>query len=459
MARLLMVATDVVGERIAGPGIRCLELGRQLARAGHEVTVAAAGRSDLVSPPLTIISSPSPLELDAVARTQDAVFLQGFALRNYPSLRSLPAPLIVDLYDPFPLTLLEQFEQRPSREREAGSRNRNESFVDLLRCGDFFLCASDRQRDLWTGALLSAGRVNPRTWSEDNSLGRLIAVLPFGLPDSLPRATGGGLREEIPAINDGDIILLWGGGLYNWFDPLTLIEAVAQAAPRVGNLRLVFMSTGHPNPEVPAHMWMPARARALSDSLGVTGVHVFFHSEWVPYEERAAWLLAATCGVSTHFDRAETRYSFRTRILDYLWAGLPIIASDGDGFADLIKENRLGWIVPPGDVTALAGAIEEMASDPGARKAMSLRVAALAQEFTWPRVAKPLLAFCDDPRLAADAPRAKYIAKGRPSGTQLQLQTARRLAGAGVHSVRIQGIKPTAQAIVRRWKRSRRARR
>ena len=38
---MLVIATDVVGERMAGPGIRAWELSRALARE-HEVTLAAA---------------------------------------------------------------------------------------------------------------------------------------------------------------------------------------------------------------------------------------------------------------------------------------------------------------------------------------------------------------------------------------------------------------------------------
>src|SRR5664280_3299763 len=46
-----------------------------------------------------------------------------------------------------------------------------------------------------------------------------------------------------------------------------------------------------------------------------------------PYTERSDHLLDADVGVSTHFDHVETEFSFRTRILDYLWTGLPIVAT------------------------------------------------------------------------------------------------------------------------------------
>jgi hypothetical protein len=62
-------------------------------------------------------------------------------------------PLIVDLYDPFILSDLEFYGDRFAR---AGGR----PLLALrwlqhhLANGDFFLCASERQRDLWLGAML-----------------------------------------------------------------------------------------------------------------------------------------------------------------------------------------------------------------------------------------------------------------------------------------------------------------
>ena len=48
---------------------------------------------------------------------------------------------------------------------------------------------------------------------------------------------------------------------------------------------------------------------------------------------------------SPHFEALETRYAFRTRLLDHFWAGLPTIATAGDTLGDLIGERRLGRTV------------------------------------------------------------------------------------------------------------------
>lgn len=56
----------------------------------------------------------------------------------------------------------------------------------------------------------------------------------------------------------------------------------------------------------------------------------------------------------------ETRFSYRTRILDYIWCNLPIVASEGDVFSQIVKEHGLGITVPTNDAQAVAEAIEKL---------------------------------------------------------------------------------------------------
>ena len=85
-------------------------------------------------------------------------------------------------------------------------------------------------------------------------------------------------------------------------------------------------------------MQMAHDALELAGSLGVLGKHVFFNENWVAHEDRANYFLDADVGVSTHLEHLETSFSFRTRLLDYIWAGLPIINSSGDAFESVITE-------------------------------------------------------------------------------------------------------------------------
>jgi hypothetical protein len=161
------------------------------------------------------------------------------------------------------------------------------------------------------------------------------------------------------------------------------------------------MGMDHPNPLVPA-MQMTVRARALAEELDLVGTHVFFNAGWVDYDDRQNYLLEADVGVSTHLDHVETAFSFRTRILDYLWASLPVVASDGDGFADAIRWRGLGRVVPPGDVDGLEEALFTLLDDEGERAACRTAIEELVPELHWSKTLMPLLEFCRAPAHAVD---------------------------------------------------------
>ncbi len=90
--------------------------------------------------------------------------------------------------------------------------------TELLDRGDFFVCASERQRDYWMGMLSARGRVDRATYEADPTLRSLIDVLPFGCPTEPPVATEPVLRGVHPAIGTDDIVITWGGGTWEWFD-------------------------------------------------------------------------------------------------------------------------------------------------------------------------------------------------------------------------------------------------
>ncbi|MGE3844816.1 MAG: glycosyltransferase, partial [Vicinamibacterales bacterium] len=107
-------------------------------------------------------------------------------------------------------------------------------------------------------------------------------------------------------------------------------------------------------------------------------------------------------GLSTHRLHLETHLSFRTRMLDYVWAALPIVCTEGDHFADLVRTRGLGLVVAPGDVTALAAAIVRLLDDPYLRATSRMELYKVREELRWKRVTEPLRRFVLQPRFAAD---------------------------------------------------------
>ena len=77
-----------------------------------------------------------------------------------------------------------------------------------LRAGDCFLCATERQRDMYLGALLAAGGVAPALADADPTLRGLLRVVPFGLPGEPPAPTPPPWVAQA-----GEQVILCSGGL------------------------------------------------------------------------------------------------------------------------------------------------------------------------------------------------------------------------------------------------------
>jgi hypothetical protein len=149
-------------------------------------------------------------------------------------------------------------------------------------------------------------------------------------------------------------------------------------------------------------MEMAVAAMTLSDDLGLTGRHVFFNEGWVPYDARQNALLDSDVGVSTHFDHIESEFSYRTRVLDYFWAGLPVVVTEGDAIADVVVRDGLGLVVPPADADALRAALHQLLTDRAFAEQCRRNVELASHAMRWSVVLAPLLEFCRHPRRAPD---------------------------------------------------------
>jgi GT2 family glycosyltransferase/glycosyltransferase involved in cell wall biosynthesis len=404
---ILVITGDPVGHQMAGPAIRAWNIAKMLSDE-HDVRLVSMSKAialdDIVE--VAEISHHQPNSVVEHEKWADVIIVQGHALALFPSLETSKKVLVVDVYDPLHLEQLEQGRGLGIKQWNKQVTEATDALNHQLLLGDFFLCASERQRHFWLGQLSALGRVNPYTYSRDNDLDSLIAVAPFGIPNDDPVRRRSAIRGVIPGIGADDKVIIWGGGIYNWFDPDTLIRAVGQLAETHPNVRLFFLGVKHPNPNVP-EMEAVAAARILSEQLGLTGKNVFFNETWVPYDNRQDYLLDADLGVSTHFQHVETTFSFRTRILDYLWAGLPIVTTDGDSFGSLVAHESLGAAVPERDQAALHDALERYLFDEKAVRTVRANVERVRQQFTWDKALAPLVEFCRNPQAAADKQVAK----------------------------------------------------
>ncbi|MDA9787015.1 glycosyltransferase [Pontimonas sp.] len=389
---VLIVTGDPIGKKLSGPGIRAWHMAEALS-VSHDVTLVSLTSVDQALSSafrLTHVEPGDDKTFSGWESWADAIIFQGHAMELFASLRSSSKHLIVDIYDPMHLEQLEQARHLPAEQWDTQVADARNTIESQLALGDYFLCASERQRHFYLGQLTTLGRVNPAGYADDPHLERLIGVVPFGLPGVDPRHSRPVLKGVVPGIEADDQVIIWSGGVYDWFDPLTLIRAVAQLSVTRPSVKLFFMGTAHPHPGVP-EMPIIKASRDLAEELGVAGKHVFFNDSWVDYDDRQNYLLEADLGVSTHRSHIETTFSFRTRILDYLWASLPMVVTEGDHFAEEVDRHGLGKTVPAGDVAGLVAALDAVLFDDKfrARAIKALRV--VREKYRWDAVLGPLV--------------------------------------------------------------------
>jgi glycosyltransferase involved in cell wall biosynthesis len=369
------------------------------------------------APGVEVLTFDHPEELRQMLVESDVVLVHGFALVQYPILKTTRALLAVDLYDPW---IFENLEMRRStiddRVEDYHVRVDVDVQTELLDHGDFFVCASERQRDYWLGMLTARGRVDRVTYAADPTLRSLIDVLPYGCPDTAPAPEGSApvLRGVHPAIPEDSIIVTWGGGTWEWFDPVLVLEAFALAHAQEPRLRLFFMGLDQAAGAGVPKMKVAIRLRERAAELGLVDTAVVF-GNWAPYDERGRYLVESDIGVIATKDLAEVRLAFRSRLLDHFWAGMPTISTSGDVLADIVAENDAGLVVPIGDRDALAAALLRLADDTELRARQSRNAAALADRYRWTNNVAPLARLADQPA------RWRAIRSERASRRQLDL--------------------------------------
>lgn len=385
--RLALVPSEPIRERMAGIGIRYLELARRLPDAGVETVLVTAGD------PADVPDLPAGAEarafargsLDTVLGDVDSVLAQG-QLANDVLIEMPSLPTAIDLYDPW---LVENLHYASSLGL-GPYRNDHATWVLQLTRGDFFLCSSDEQRLYYLGLLTALGRIHPYAVAEDPDLDRLLAAVPFGIPRSLPphrpvlEARGPGTPLE------GEKRILF-GGLYDWYDPWPVLEAVAE-----GPESWVLLLVANPNPEsTPQARFDEVERWCRKRGVWQTRVRTL---DWLPAARRYDLLRDVDVMAATHRPSLETRLSLRTRFLDGLAAECPVLTTEGGAMSRLLVEHEAGWVVPPGDAEAVRAALES-ALDPSSPAARSRAAGArrLRVRFLWRTVLAPLVAFAKSP--------------------------------------------------------------
>ena len=381
MSRVLLVCPEPLGHgQPAGIGIRFVEIARVLAADGHSITLLSPDGGEIEGAAAARITPEAILAHSAEA---DVAVVQGHVANDFLA-HARRIPTVIDLYDPY---IVENLNYHATRGGEVYAHD-HATLMRSLHGGDLFLCASEAQRMFYLGALLAVGRLNPVAFEADPTLQSLIAIAPFGVQPA---------RESTQA-NSHAILF---GGIYDWYDPLLAIDAVALVREQVPDVSLTF--TRHPNPAI-TPQGLAAEAMRYVEAKGY-GAFVKFEP-WVAYDQRGAFFDRFSISLLTFPPSIETDLAMRTRIYDFLWGNLPVVTSSAPGTDDILERYGAGAVVRSADTSAFAEEIVAILSDANTCAAMRRGAQRFVAENQWPAVLAPLRAFCRAPRI--DATRSSF---------------------------------------------------
>jgi phosphatidylinositol alpha-mannosyltransferase len=196
-------------------------------------------------------------------------------------------------------------------------------------------------------------------------------IIPNGV-DSEHFAAG---RPPLEELSDGKLNILFLGRPEKRKGLDYLIRAYAQVKARLPQTRLVVVGAGNF-----ARYQRDVRSRRLAD--------VVF-AGYAPYDDLPRYHHSAHlfCAPNTGFE------SQGIVLLEAMAAGLPVVASNIEGFAAVVTHGVEGLLALPGDVDGLARAILELLEDPQRRAGMAEAGRARAQEYSWPRISQQILSY------------------------------------------------------------------
>jgi glycosyltransferase involved in cell wall biosynthesis len=276
---------------------------------------------------------------------------------------------------------------------------------------------------------MTAGRlIGPATFKKTNLLDTFV-LCPMGVDKSLPKPKNLLLRSSIKNLREDDFVLIWTGGIWDWFDAQTIIRAMALI--KDPSVKLVFLGTKHPNSIYTDETLETKEARLLATKLGLVDKTVFFLDGWIPYEQRGAYFMDADTAIYADKKSLETRFSHRTRVLDHFWASLPTICSQGDYMSEIIRQNDLGIVVENRDPHEFANAIFKLKTDKKLYAGIRQNLKKHREDFTWEKTLEPLVRYLDT--VDAPAVRQQIIDSYRKTDQNRKLSMKRRIR----HSARI----------------------
>jgi glycosyltransferase involved in cell wall biosynthesis len=301
-------------------------------------------------------------------------------------------PVWMDVYGDY-LTIVQVSRYRAGSDR--GVRTSIALMRRVLEQGDVYSVCGQPQAHMMVGELAMAGRLNSRSFGYEFTR----VVLPGCARTSATEAHDRLLRPRLAewGVGADSFVALWCGGYNPWTDVDTLFNGLEYAMARDPNLHYVSLGAnsyeGQDN--VYSRLLSMVKTSPFSTRYHLLG--------WRPWGELADYYKESDVGLNIDSLHYETIFGTRTRLVEMLAAGLPIVTSRGCELSQHIADRGAGTVFESKDSVGLGQQLLRFAGDAGVRR-QSVRKALdfAGNELSFANTARPLREWVESPRRAPD---------------------------------------------------------
>jgi glycosyltransferase involved in cell wall biosynthesis len=331
---------------------------------GHTICLCVphtSERPESVDMPANLVWQPIPFEHLGWPRDlqvahdrfePDCVVGVDFYPALYATRLKTTQPMWLDLYgDPLTISQVARFRQGTDQ----GIGTAIALMRQVLERGDVFSACGMPQKHALAGELAMCGRLNSRTLGYDFIEVIYPGAAPYRITNQL--TTRRAVREA-HGIDSDAFIVLWAGGYNTWTDVVTLFKGLEIGMER--NPRVHFLSVG-------------ASTYQAAETQYDHFVHLATHSPyagrfhflgWQSWKEMSSFYQASDVGINIDALHYETIYGTRTRLVEMLAYGLPVITTDGCELSSILKVGQAGRSFATSDWAQLAQHIQQLADAP-----------------------------------------------------------------------------------------------
>lgn len=266
----------------------------------------------------------------------------------------------------------------------------------ILRNADVYSTCSTPQKFEAVGQLGMAGRLDRDTIGYDF----VHAILP-GAP-AKPREIRDTIKLRGEAIPEDAFVVLWCGGYNVWTDVQTLFWGLNDAMERDPRIHYISAGAG-------VSMQNNTSYERLLDLINKSpNKHRFHMLGWQPSSVIPGLYQQADVGVNLDASHYETMLGTRTRLVEMMHNGLPVITTLGCELSYIVERQELGLTFQIGDAKMFANQIRALAKDRSLQKKLGQRAWDYTRnELSFECTTQPFLAWAREPAFAPDRRKRK----------------------------------------------------